>query len=69
MNGISYGAETESIIRDEEDERGGRGRREQGGTEGKRSKAEASNSSMLHNRLMDADVQWNDVRRARQRII
>ena len=54
MNGISHGAETESIIRDEEDdnERGG----EEWGNEG-RSKAEASNSSMLHNRLMDVDAQ------------
>ena len=57
MNGISHGAETESIIRDEEDdnERGGGGG-EEWGNEG-RSKAEASNSSMLHNRLMDVDAQ------------
>ena len=62
MNGISHGAETESIIRDEEDdnERGGGGGGEEWGNEG-RSKAEASNSSMLHNRLMDVDVQWIDV--------
>ena len=58
MNGISHGAETESIIRDEEDdnERGGGGGGEEWGNEG-RSKAEASNSSMLHNRLMDVDAQ------------
>ena len=59
MNGISHGAETESIIRDEEDDNergGGGGGGEEGGNEG-RSKAEASNSSMLHNRLMDVDAQ------------
>ena len=62
MNGISHGAETESIIRDEEDDNerggggGGGGGGEEWGNEG-RSKAEASNSSMLHNRLMDVDAQ------------
>ena len=57
MNGISHGAETESIIRDEEDDNERGGGRGMGGDGEERSKAEASNSSMLHNRLMDVDAQ------------